>query len=161
MGTKPMNDGHMGSGNYPRFFLMLGVSFVIMHLTMYLNTETLDHLYLSTNRLYMTTLMITTMAVVMLLFMRHMYRDARINTLIITGSVVLFGAALFAVRNQVFINDKRFMQSMIPHHSIAILVSKQANLNDPEVKALATGIIDAQEREIAQMKRILARMDNK
>jgi uncharacterized protein (DUF305 family) len=132
-----------------------------MHLTMYLNTETLDHLYLSTNRLYMTTLMITTMAVVMLLFMRHMYRDARTNTLIITGSVVLFGAALFAVRNQAFINDKRFMQSMIPHHSIAILVSKQANLNDPEVKALATGIIDAQEREIAQMKRILARIDNK
>ncbi|AKD58298.1 hypothetical protein SD10_03140 [Spirosoma radiotolerans] len=151
----------MKGGNYLRFFLMLGVSFVIMHLTMYLNTEKADHLYLSTNRLYMTTLMITTMAVVMLLFMRSMYQNTRTNTMIIVGSVILFAAALFGVRNQVFIDDERFMQSMIPHHSIAILVSKQANLKDPEVKELARSIIDAQEREIAQMKQILSRLDKK
>lgn len=159
MKSQNMNQDKMKNGHYRKFFLMLAVSFVIMHLTMYLNTEKADHLYLSTNRLYMTTLMITTMAVVMLLFMRSMYQDVRINTIIITGSVVLFASALFGVRHQVFINDKRFMQSMIPHHSIAILVSKNANLKDPEVKKLAQGIIDAQEREITQMKQILARMD--
>lgn len=151
----------MKKGNYPRFFLMLGASFVIMHLTMYLNTEKADHLYLSTNRLYMTTLMISTMAIVMLLFMRSMYQDGRMNLMIILGSVTIFVAALFCVRHQAFIDDKRFMQSMIPHHSIAILVSKQANLKDPEVKELARSIIEAQEREIAQMKQILGRIDKK
>lgn len=156
-----MNHDNTQQSPYPRFFLMLAVSFGIMHLTMYLNTEKADHLYLSTNRLYMTTLMITTMAVVMLLFMRSMYRNRRMNTLILAGSVALFAAALFGVRNQVFIDDKRFMQSMIPHHSIAILVSKNADLKDPEVKKLAQGIIDAQEREIAQMKQMLARLDKK
>ncbi|RYF78837.1 MAG: DUF305 domain-containing protein [Cytophagaceae bacterium] len=151
----------VSKGNYRKFFLMLAVSFVIMHVTMYLNTEKVDHLYLSTNRLYMTTLMITTMAVVMLLFMRGMYQDSRINRSIISGSVALFVAALLGVRHQVFIDDERFMQSMIPHHSIAILVSKNADLSDPEVKELAHSIIQAQEREIAQMKRILARMNRK
>lgn len=149
----------MGKGNYSRFFLMLSVSFVVMHLTMYLNTETLDHVYLSSNRLYMTTLMITTMAVVMLLFMRSMYQNAQANAMIIIGSIVLFVAALLGVRNQTFIDDKRFLQSMIPHHSIAILVSKHANLKDPEVKKLAHTITEDQEREIAQMKQILLRLD--
>ncbi|AUD07527.1 DUF305 domain-containing protein [Spirosoma pollinicola] len=150
----------MKKGHYRKFFLMLAVSFVVMHLTMYLNTEKVDHLYLSTNRLYMTTLMITVMAVVMLLFMRSMYQDQRTNMFIIGGSVALFVAALFCVRHQVFIDDKRFMQSMIPHHSIAILVSKNADLKDPEVKKLAQDIIKAQEREIAQMKHILTRIDS-
>ena len=161
MDSQATNHSNMGKVNYKKFFLMLAVSFVIMHLTMYLNTEKASHLYFSTNRFYMTMLMITTMAVVMLLFMRSMYQDNRMNTIIIAGSVALFALALFFVRNQVFIDDKRFMQSMIPHHSIAILVSKNADLKDPEVKELAQSIIDAQEREIAQMKRILARMDQK
>ena len=155
-----MNHDNMKKGHYRKFFLMLAVSFVVMHLTMYLNTEKVDHLYLSTNRLYMTTLMITVMAVVMLLFMRSMYQDQRTNMFIIGGSVALFVAALFCVRHQVFIDDKRFMQSMIPHHSIAILVSKNADLKDPEVKKLAQDIIKAQEREIAQMKHILTRIDS-
>jgi len=161
MEPQKMNHPEMGKGAYQKFFLMLAVSFVVMHLTMYLNTEKAEHLYLSTNRLYMTTLMISTMAIVMLLFMRSMYQNRRLNLIIITGSVVLFGITLFCVRNQAFIDDKRFMQSMIPHHSIAILVSKNATLKDPEVKKLAQDIVDAQEREIAQMKRILARIDEK
>ncbi|GAB3787792.1 DUF305 domain-containing protein [Spirosoma horti] len=160
MESQNMNHDNMKKGHYRKFFLMLAVSFVVMHLTMYLNTEKVDHLYLSTNRLYMTTLMITVMAVVMLLFMRSMYQDQRTNMFIIGGSVALFVAALFCVRHQVFIDDKRFMQSMIPHHSIAILVSKNADLKDPEVKKLAQDIIKAQEREIAQMKHILTRIDS-
>lgn len=149
------------NNHYVKFFWMLAISFLIMHLTMYLNTEKADHLYVSTNRLYITTLMISTMAIVMLLFMQSMYPNARTNALIISGSIIVFVAALFCVRTQTFIDDQRFMHLMIPHHSIAILVSKQADLKDPEVKALAQSITDAQEQENAQMKRILARMDKK
>lgn len=49
---------------------------------------------------------------------------------------------------------------MIPHHSIAILTSKRADLEDPETKKLAKEIIEAQEREIAQMKKIIYRLEN-
>ncbi len=44
---------------------------------------------------------------------------------------------------------------MIPHHSIAILTSENAQLSDPRVKDLAKGIIDAQRAEIAAMKQYL------
>jgi uncharacterized protein (DUF305 family) len=52
------------------------------------------------------------------------------------------------------------MRAMIPHHSSAILTSKHANINDPEVRSLADKIIRSQEEEIAQMKRILERMED-
>jgi uncharacterized protein (DUF305 family) len=61
---------------------------------------------------------------------------------------------------QAFISDEQYMRAMIPHHSSAILTSKHANINDPEVRSLADKIIRSQEEEIAQMKRILERMED-
>ncbi len=48
---------------------------------------------------------------------------------------------------------------MIPHHSIAILASKRADLKDPEVKKLAEEIIQAQEEEIDKMKKMIKEME--
>jgi uncharacterized protein (DUF305 family) len=70
----------------------------------------------------------------------------------------VLGGALAMLRSQTLVNDTRFMESMIPHHSIAIMVSKRATIKDPEVRQLADSIITAQEREIKQMKRMLARL---
>tara|TARA_A100001391_G_scaffold192940_1_gene167621 strand:- start:1948 stop:2559 length:612 start_codon:yes stop_codon:yes gene_type:complete len=44
------------------------------------------------------------------------------------------------------------MQAMIPHHSIAIMTSTRAQISDPRVRKLADEIIEAQEREISEMK---------
>lgn len=38
------------------------------------------------------------------------------------------------------------MKAMIPHHSIAILTSERAEINDPEVRELADEIIEAQKK---------------
>lgn len=46
---------------------------------------------------------------------------------------------------------------MIPHHSGAVLMCKEATISDPEIKALCVGIIQSQEAEIAQMKALLER----
>lgn len=48
---------------------------------------------------------------------------------------------------------------MIPHHSIAILTSEQAEISDPRVKKLANDIIEAQRREIAEMKALIADLE--
>jgi len=48
------------------------------------------------------------------------------------------------------------MKAMIPHHSIAILTSERAAISDPRVRELADAIIEAQVREIAEMKLLLA-----
>lgn len=49
--------------------------------------------------------------------------------------------------------DRAFIDSMIPHHAGAIEMSSVALLrsSDPEIKALARQIIDAQSKEIGQM----------
>ena len=60
------------------------------------------------------------------------------------GAVVLFGLGLTGLTTQTPIGDVQYMKAMIPHHSSAILVSKNANLTDPEVIKLSEGIIASQ-----------------
>ena len=47
------------------------------------------------------------------------------------------------------------MKVMIPHHSIAILTSERARISDPRVRDLADRIIEAQRKEIDEMKGLL------
>ena len=150
--------GEMKAGSYGKFALMLLVSFVVMYAVMYLNTYALDHVYFGMTRFYMTFLMIAPMALIMLGFMRGMYRNKKINTSIVAASVVVFVLALVFVRSQTFVGDSAWMKAMIPHHSIAILTSKRADIKDPEVRKLADGIIETQEKEIAEMKRLLEKV---
>ncbi|MEO2064045.1 hypothetical protein [Christiangramia sp.] len=52
------------------------------------------------------------------------------------------------------------MKAMIQHNSIAVLTSKRAEIKDPEAKKLAEEIMEAQLRDIAQMKMIIYRLEN-
>jgi len=86
----------MKNNPYPKFFLMLGVSFVIMYAVMFLNVDSTDHIYLSINRMYMALLMVSPVALLMLGFMGHMYKDKKTNAIIITASLsVLIGVFAF------------------------------------------------------------------
>lgn len=58
------------------------------------------------------------------------------------------------------VGDVLWMKAMIPHHSIAILTSERADIKDPEVKQLADDIIEAQKREIEEMKLMIERLQN-
>lgn len=151
---------HNGKDNYTKFVMMLAFSFVAMYITMYLNTYQLDHVYFSLTRFYMTCMGISTMAVIMFFFMRKMYQNRKKNMVIIVGSTLLFISALVLVRTQKPIGDVLWMKAMIPHHSIAILTSERANIQDPEVKKLANSIIEAQRREIKEMKAMIKRLEN-
>lgn len=148
----------MESNGYKKFFLMLGLSFLVMYFVMYLNISSFNHFYSNINRAYMAALMVAPMSLIMLAFMAGMYKNRKLNTAIVIGSSLLFVGALVMERSQTFVQDEEFMRSMIPHHSSAILVSENADLSDPEVKELAEQIIRAQKEEIAQMKKILERM---
>lgn len=149
----------MDNKSYQKFALMLGASFLIMYAVMFLNVDRPDHIYLSTTRLYMTLLMVSPMALLMLAFMPGMYRNRRLNAIIITVSISVFMATFAFLRNQTLIGDIQYMKAMIPHHSSAILTSQNAHIQNPEVRKLADDIIRAQEREIAQMKEMLHRLE--
>ena len=160
---KTMEDSHSTTDNkkYTTFFLMLFCSFVAMYITMYLNTYAIDHVYFSMTRFYMVCLGISAMAVIMLLFMLKMYTNKRKNMAIILGSILLFTTALTLVRIQKpIVGDLLWLRGMIPHHSIAILTSERADIKDPEVKKLANDIIEAQRKEIEQMKVMIKRLEN-
>ncbi|MGI9528007.1 MAG: DUF305 domain-containing protein [Weeksellaceae bacterium] len=149
----------MNNSKYTNFILMLICSAISMYITMYFNTYELSHVFFSWTRMYMTFIGIGGMAIIMFLFMRKMYTDKIKNIAIILGSVVLMIASTFLVRQQIPIDDVKWMRAMIPHHSIAILTSNKAELKDPEVKKLAEEIIKAQEREIAEMKKMIERLE--
>lgn len=151
----------MNKGNYGKFGIMIATSFVIMYAVMFLNIDRLDHLMLSHTRTYMSLLMVSPMAVAMLLFMWGMYGNKKFNYLILGAAILVFATSLYALRQQVFINDVQWMKAMIPHHSSAILVSQKANLKDPEAIQLASDIIEAQKREIGKMNKIIDRLEAK
>jgi len=147
------------SQSYKTFFTMIGASSVLMYLAMYLNNYSWDHIFFSEMRLYMNLLMTAIMAMVMLWFMRHMYTNKRTNQYIVGGSVALFVVALFLIRSQTLVDDVDYMEAMIPHHSVAILTSERAQINDPRVRALADDIIAAQKKEIEEMKKLIEELD--
>ncbi|MEO0735010.1 MAG: DUF305 domain-containing protein, partial [Bacteroidota bacterium] len=134
-------------------------SFVLMYAIMYLNIDRLDHLYTAQTRTYMTILMIAPMAITMLLFMWGMYEKKSWNYGIIVIALLIGAGTYHIMRQQTFVDDVAWMRAMIPHHSSAIMVSQKAHLKDPEAIELAKEIIEAQEREIAQMKKIIYRIE--
>lgn len=138
--------------NYKIFGAMILTSTVIMYLLMYLHTYQFSHVQWSETRFYMTLIMGSVMAVVMLAFMGKMYDNKTVNFSIYVGSTLVFILSLFLVRSQVTVESQSWMRGMIPHHSIAILTSERAELEDVRVKALASEIIQAQEREIKEME---------
>ena len=146
---------------YLKFGAMIATSTVVMFIVMYLNTYSIDHVYWSETRAYMALVMGASMAVVMLLFMFGMYSNARVNIGILAASVIVFAGALYLVRSQQTVADVSYMKAMIPHHSIAIMTSRRANIVDPRVRKLADGIIEAQVREIGEMKALIADLQNK
>lgn len=147
--------------HYARFGLMIAVSTIIMFGLMYLNVFQLDHTFYSETRVYMALIMGSAMAIVMLLFMWKMYKNKQLNYMILAGSALVFAVSLWLVRSQATIDDTAWMKAMIPHHSIAILTSERAGISDPRVKKLSEDIIEAQRREIEEMKKLIEDLEEK
>lgn len=146
--------------SYLRFAAMIATSTVVMFGLMYLNTYALDHATWSQTRAWMALLMGAVMAVVMLSFMWNMYANKTVNVGIYLAAAVVFAGSLYLVRSQDTVDDVSYMSAMIPHHSIAILTSERARISDPRVRELADGIIETQKEEIAEMKALIADLEN-
>lgn len=153
------NKGGIRLNPYVKFGVMIGVSTFLMYWLMYLNVFQLDHVLFSQTRLYMALIMGSVMAFVMLFFMWGMYKNKKLNAIILGTSALVFGLSLWLVRSQTTVDDVSWMKAMIPHHSIAILTSERAEIEDPRVKQLSEEIINAQEREIAEMKRLIEELE--
>lgn len=147
--------------SYKSLAIEVSIHFVIMYAVMYTMVYSLDEVYLNNNNLYMTGMMVAPMVSLMLITMRHMFHNQKINLILHGLAVLVFVAFFFFERNQTFIGDEQFIKSMIPHHSGALLMCEKAQLTDQELKTLCAQIIEGQTKEIRQLKDILARMEEK
>jgi hypothetical protein len=141
---------------YLRFGAMIGTSVLVMYALTYTNLFAWDHARWSLERAYMAVLMGAAMAIVMLLFMwGSMYRNRSVNLAIVVAAVVVGGTAFTLSQTQALVGDQAYMKGMIPHHSIAILTSERANIDDVRVRELADGISQTQVKEIKEMDWLL------
>jgi uncharacterized protein (DUF305 family) len=117
--------------------------------SMYIWSDKVSDVRISLNDVYMISLMTGWM----LLFM-----NMSNNMIMSIISVIIISLSFIAIRKQYAINKHQFFRGMIPHHSMAIhmsrqLLSKKDDLNDTE-KKLINSIIETQEKEIEIMKQL-------
>ena len=153
--TMPSKD--MDGAGYRKFGLNMALSLVIMYFVMFTMIYSLGEFYNNLNMFYMALMMAAPMGVLMLLLMKDMFSNARLNMILHVAFAVIFVLGYLGVRSQALIGDNQFLRSMIPHHSGAILMCEQADISDPDIKSLCANIIVSQKQEIAQMKQLLAR----
>jgi hypothetical protein len=153
---------HRRSGpghQYRRLYLMAALSFVAMFILMYAMVDRADNVFVNINQAYMAGLMAAPMVVLELLLMRTMYPDGRKNLLLIAASIAAGILCWMLVRQQAAVGDAQFLRSMIPHHAGAVLMCRNLRADDAQIRRLCQGIIDSQEREIAEMKSRLEQID--
>jgi hypothetical protein len=145
--------------SWGRFAAMIATSTFVMFFLMYQLVYELDDALFSVNRLVASLAMGCVMAVVMLGFMWRMYEGPGRKLGALVGAAALAAALLVINRSQTLIGDVTFMESMIPHHSIAINNARKATITDPRVRRLADEIIESQLREIAEMHLLIDDID--
>ncbi len=139
--------------SYSRFLAMIAAAMVALFMFMYSHSyQILDHAWFSETRLFMTIIMAGSMMIIMLAFMLHMYKNRAANAGIFIGGALLIICGIWLVRSQITVTDTDYMEGMIPHHSIAILTSERAGIEDVRVQKLAMQIMDAQRKEIKEME---------
>lgn len=147
----------MGKGPYVMFAANLLISGIVMYFVMYTMIDSTAELYHNLNNVYMTMMMVTTMALLMLWMMPSMFPDRRTNMILNVVFGSLFLLSLYGMRTQALVGDNQFLRAMIPHHSGAILMCERSAITDPQIKQLCNGIVAGQKAEIAQMKALLER----
>ena len=150
---------HGASGHsYIMFAVNMVLSLIVMYLVMFSMIDGWRDFANNLNTFYMALTMVAPMGILMLATMAGMYENRRLNLALYAGFVVIFVAAFAGTRSQALIGDQQFIASMIPHHSGAILMCREAKLADKELQDLCREIAVAQRREIDQMEAIRLRL---
>lgn len=152
--TEHEHKQHSTNMGWGRFAAMIAVSTIIMFPLMYQLVYSFDHVLFSVNRLVASLVMGCVMTIIMLGFMWSMYKGTAVKASVLIVAAVAGLALVFVNRNQSLIDDVRSMQSMIPHHSIAINNARKASISDPLVRKLADQIIEGQVKDL-EMKMLI------
>lgn len=157
-GSQQGDTKHNGIHHYTMFAVNMALSLVVMYFVMFSMIDGWSDFRNNLNMFYMALTMVAPMGAIMLLTMRGMYRKKLLNIALYAILAVVFIAALAATRQQSVIGDRQFIASMIPHHSGAILMCREAEIQDAELTKLCDEITSSQREEIDRMNAIRARL---
>ena len=129
------------SNHYIIMFCIMILSGLLSTMNVY--ADKLDDIRWSLNDIYMTTLMTGWM----ITFMSIYYKD--VNPFIVGSCIVIF--SFYAIRTQLFISQDQYLLGMIPHHSMAILMSKRLLTKQNNITPFLKKIIINQTKEIEYM----------
>ncbi len=131
------------SNHYIIMFCIMILSGLLSTMNVY--ADKLDDIRWSLNDIYMTTLMTGWM----ITFMSIYYKD--ISPFIV--GILIVGCSFYAIRTQLFISQEQYLLGMIPHHSMAILMSKKLLQKNNNIQTFLNSLINTQEKEIELMKK--------
>ncbi|WP_035098328.1 DUF305 domain-containing protein [Devosia sp. LC5] len=140
------------------FWINMVLGLVVMYFVMFSMIDGLGDFRNNMNMFYMALTMWAPMGIFMLATMPGMFPKRTMNVVLYVAFALITGLSFLGTRTQTFIDDRQFIDSMIPHHSGAILMCREADLEDPELVQLCGEIIEAQRREIEQMEAIGERL---
>lgn len=156
--------GHSGNSHgshgrpYLLFWINMILGLIVMYVVMFSMIDGWGDFRNNLNMLYMAITMWAPMGIFMLATMSVMFPNRSVNIVLYVVFALLTAGSFWATRSQALIDDGQFINSMIPHHSGAILMCREAKLADPELKTLCEAIIGAQREEISQMESIRSRL---
>ena len=140
---------------YSLWFMMIS-SFIIQLIFMSsIMTDSYKNITFSIGKFYMAVIMAVLMGLTeVLMFDTHMKTVSGIYYLSLFFVLVMF---VYLYRNQVYIEDKDYLNEMIEHHSMALLTSEEIlqKTHSERVKKLAENIIVTQEKEIEYMRKLI------
>jgi hypothetical protein len=125
------------------------IMFIIMTLSGLLSTmniwvDKIEDVRFSINDLYMILLMTGWM----FLFNGLYYNSKNI----LLFGLILVIISIWCIRKQFFVSEKQYKLGMIPHHSMAIHMSKKLLEKENNIQPLLKNIINSQVKEINYMK---------
>jgi hypothetical protein len=128
-------------------FMVICMFFAGYASTMNTWIDKLDDFRFSLNDFYMVGLMTGWMIFFMGLFTLRLGKC-------LSGLVIAM--VFFAlIRTQAFVNEIQYLRGMIPHHSMAVMMSKRLEKKPNSIQHLLDQIIQSQEKEIIIMKNYL------
>ena len=133
---------HLNNTHYVSMFFIMIISSLLT--TMNIWADKLDDIRFSINDIYLAFLMTGWM----FLFMGLTYKE---NNIIILGTLLVV-INIWCIRTQFLVSERQFKLGMIPHHSMAIHMSKKLLEKNNNIQPLLKDIIKNQEDEIVFMK---------
>lgn len=130
--------------DYTIMFIIMIISGLLSNMNIYVND--ISDIRFSINDLYMSLLMTGWM----FLFMGIFYKEK--NIIIFGLLLIIF--SIWAIRTQFLINQNQYILGMIPHHSMAIHISKKLLGKNNDIDNFLEKIINTQSNEINYMKNI-------